>query len=221
MSIVVTEVSVPTDAFEVGTILRDHEYSIELTQFVPTGESCIPYFWVETDDAEEFERTVEADDRVDNLTALDASGTRTLYKIDWAEQPDGFLVTAADHDLLVEDAVGDEDRWRFRLRSPDRANLASFQQAVFDGDVPMYVHRIWNPETDDPYGLTETQRETLELAFAEGHFDVPRDTSLDDLGETLGVSRQSVSRRLRQGLHNLLAATLVGETPPEDPEAWN
>ncbi len=47
MSIVVTEVSIPTDSFEVGTILQDNDYHIDLTQFVPVGESCIPYFWAE------------------------------------------------------------------------------------------------------------------------------------------------------------------------------
>lgn len=214
MSIVVAEVSVPTDSFEVGTILRDHDYRIDLTQFVPVGESCIPYFWAETEDRAEFEETVEADDRVESLTALDTSDARTLYRIDWAEQPNGFLAIVADHDLLVEDAVGTEGRWRFRLRGPDHENLSSFQQALQDEGIPIHVHRIWNPEPpdDDPYGLTGIQRETLELAFAEGHFDVPRDTSLDELGEMLGVSRQSVSRRLRQGLHNLLGVTLMSET---------
>lgn len=214
MSIVVTEVSVPTDKFEVGALLQDHDYRIELTQFVPVGESCIPYFWIETEDTDAFEAAVEADDRVDSLTALDTSGTRTLFKIDWVEEPDGFLTVVADHDLLIEDAVGTEDHWRFRLRGPDRENLASFQQTLLDEGVPIYIHRIWNPEApdDDPYGLTETQRETLELAFDEGHFGVPRDTSLEELGELLGVSRQSVSRRLRYGLHNLLDATLMNET---------
>lgn len=44
MSIVVTEVSLPTGAFTVETILQDNNYRIDLTQFAPVGESCIPYF---------------------------------------------------------------------------------------------------------------------------------------------------------------------------------
>lgn len=211
MSIVVAEVSIPTDSFGVGSVLQDDDYRIDLTQFVPIGESCIPYFWVETEDKAAFEEAVEADDRVDSLSALDTSGTRTLYRIDWAEKPDGFFTIVADHDLLVEEATGTEDRWWFRLRGPDRENLASFQQALLDEDIPLHIHRIWNPEApdDDPYGLTETQRETLELAFTEGYFDVPRNSSLDDLGDQLAVSRQEVSRRVRQGVHNLLSTTLM------------
>lgn len=218
MSLVVTEVSIPTDSFEVGNVLHDTEYRIDLTQFVPVGESCIPYFWIETEETAAFEETVEADDRVASLTALDTSGSRTLYKIEWESVPDGFLAVAADHDLLVEDATGTEDRWQFRLRGPDRENLASFQQTLRDDDVPLHVHRIWNPADpgESPYGLTELQRETLELAFAEGYFDVPRNASLDDLADRLSVSRQSVSRRIRQGTHSLLSATVMSESPPSD-----
>lgn len=211
MSIVVAEVSIPTDSFAIGAILQDTEYRIDLTQFVPMGESCIPYFWVETENTVGFEESVRADDRVADLTALDASGPRTLYKIEWAEIPNGFLAIVADHDLLIEDATGSEDRWRFRLRGPNRNNLSSFQQASLDEDIPMHIHRIWNPRAPDadPYGLTDTQRETLRLAFEEGYFDVPRNASLGDLGTRLDVSRQSVSRRVRMGVRNLLATTLM------------
>jgi len=164
-----------------------------------------------TENKAEFEETVTANDRVEQLTALDTNGARTLYKIDWTEEPDGFLTTVADHDLLIEDATGTEDRWRFRLRGPDHENLASFQQALLAEDIPLQVHRLWNPEVpdDDPYELTETQRKTLELAFTEGYFDVPRNASLDELSGQLNVSRQSVSRRVRQGVHNLLSTTLM------------
>lgn len=143
-----------------------------------------------------------ADDRVANLTALDSSGKRTLYKNEWAEEPDGFLTTVADHDLLIEDATGTDDRWWFRLRGPDRENLAAFQQSLLDEGISLYIHRIWNPTVPEPnqYDLTEKQREALQLAFRDGFFDTPRKTSMEDLGEQLDISHQSVSQRLRNGL---------------------
>lgn len=217
MSIIVTEVSIPSDAFAVGNVLHGHsDILIDLTKFVPTGQSFIPYFWAETEDVTTFEECVRSDDRVESLTALDTTGNRTLYKIEWAIDVDGFITTVAAHDLLIEDARGTEDRWKFRLRGYDRENFASFQQTLLDEGIPLHVHRIWSPKApgDEPYGLTETQRETLELAFNDGYFDVPRNASLDDLGEQLDVSRQSVSRRIRQGVHNLLGSTLMDETDP-------
>lgn len=217
MSIVIVEISLPSDSFEVGSILHDHhDVRIELAQFVPIGEALIPYFWVETDDTAAFEDAVRADDRVATLTAIDETGDRTLYKIEWAEALDGFLSVVSEHGLLVESATGTDERWHFRLQGPDRDNLSSFQATLREMGIPVTVHRVWNPQVSngDRYGLTEKQRETLELAFAEGYFEVPRGMSLTGLSERLSVSHQSVSRRMRGGLRNLLDNTLMDDSNP-------
>lgn len=41
-----------------------------------------------------------------------------------------------------------------------------------------------------------------------GYFHVPRETTVDELGEELGVSSQSVSERLRRAHHNLIDGAL-------------
>lgn len=212
--IVNVEVSLSSDSFALGRILRDHEdIRVDLSQFVPLGDEFVPYVWVETEDRPAFEAAVEADDRVESLVALDSAGDRTLYRIEWADPDDTVMAAIAAHDLMIEDATGTCDRWRFRLRGPDRENLAAFQQTLLERDVPLYIHRIWQPQADggDPYGLTEKQRETLELAYREGYFGVPRRTSLQDLSEVLEVSHQSVSRRVRAGTENLIDATLMSD----------
>ena len=214
MSIVMVELTVPSDSFAIGTILQDHEdVRIELAQFVPIGEALIPYFWVETDDTPSFEEAVRADHCVGSLTALDSSGDRTLYRIDWVEPIDGFLSAVVDHGLLIESATGTDECWQFRLQGPDRENLSAFRETLRERDVPVTIRRVWNPKVtnEDRYELTTKQRETLELAFEAGYFEVPRDASLTDLGEMLDISHQSVSRRLRGGLTNLLATTLMDE----------
>ena len=56
MSVVVVELSVASDAFVMGSILRDHgDAHVELAQFVPIGETVAPYFWVDTADPDAFE----------------------------------------------------------------------------------------------------------------------------------------------------------------------
>ena len=218
-SVVVVELSVPTDAFAVGSVLHGHgggDAHVEFAEFVPIGETMAPYFWVETDNTDAFEEGVRADDRVEHLTTLDSRGSRTLYEIAWGDVDDEFLSAVADHGLVVKRAAGDADRWCFQLQGPDRGNLSSFRDALREKGVPVTIRRVWNPEVPDGnrYGLTQKQRETLELAFGAGYFEVPRGASLTDLSETLGISHQSVSRRIRGGLRNLLAHTLM-----DDPDA--
>ena len=213
MSVVVVALSVPSDAFTLGSVLHGHggDAYVELARFVPVGESFAPYFWVDAADPDAFEESVRADDRVERLTALDSRGNRTLYEIAWADVDDAFLSVVADHGLVVRRAEGDADRWRFELQGPDHENLSSLRDALRERGVSMTVDRVWNPTVadEDRYGLTEKQRSTLELAFSEGYFEIPRGAALTDLSETLDVSHQSVSRRIRSGLHNLLATTLM------------
>lgn len=212
MSIVVAELTVSADKIVLGQVLRNHQdVHIELTQFVPLGESLVPYFWAETEDVTEFEESVRADDRVGTLTRLDGGHGRHLYNIEWATEIDGFIATLTEHNLLVEKATGTPETWTFQIRGPDRGNLSSFQQELNDKDIPIEVTRVWSPDTPhaNGYGVTAKQQEALELAFSEGYFNVPRETNLSDLAERLSITRQSLSRRIGRGLHSLLENTML------------
>jgi hypothetical protein len=57
-------------------------------------------------------------------------------------------------------------------------------------------------------GLTAAQREAIRAAADRGYFKVPREVSLKELAEQLGVSEQAVSQRLRRGLGNLVAGSV-------------
>ncbi len=211
---VITEVSLPSGSFELGRVFREGtDARIELLQLVPTGGSLVPYFWVETDDATAFETTVRAHDRVDSLTVVDTGPERTLFQIEWAVERDPFLDAIVDHGLLIEAGTGTDESWRFQLRSTDRESLSAFQQTVRDHGLSVDIERVWTPSTTsmDRYGLTAKQREALQLAFTRGYFDVPRAVSLSDLGDELGITGQSFSRRLRRGESTLLSNTILEE----------
>lgn len=211
---VVTEVSLPSDSFGLGRVLQEGtDARIELLQFVPTSGSLVPYFWVETDDVTAFETAVRAHDRVDSLTVVDTGPERMLFQIEWAVERDAFLDAIVDHGLLIEEGTGTAESWRFRLRSSDRENLSAFQQTVRDHGISVDIERVWTPSTSstDQYGLTAKQREALQLAITSGYFDIPRETSLSELGDELGITGQSFSRRLRRGVSTLLSNTILEE----------
>jgi len=46
------------------------------------------------------------------------------------------------------------------------------------------------------------------LAYERGYFDTPRETSLEEIAEELGITQQSLSSRLRRGHRRLIKATL-------------
>jgi predicted DNA binding protein len=212
---VIATIAIDAADFELGKILTGYDSVVELTQFVPMDNDLVPYFWAENHDLDEFEEEVRADDCVAELTHLDGAVDRRLYEVKWTDGIDGFLTALSEHDLLVERAKGNDDEWEFRLRAHDREPLAAFQAACTDHGVTLHVREVHhNP--DDPaqpaYGITEKQQEALELAHANGYFNIPQEQSLTELAEELGISRQSFSRRLNRGLDTLLTKILRTET---------
>lgn len=55
------------------------------------------------------------------------------------------------------------------------------------------------PEQNRGFGLTTGQRDLVVAAYEAGYFDVPRETTLVELGEELEISDSAVSQRLAVG----------------------
>ena len=54
------------------------------------------------------------------------------------------------------------------------------------------------------------------LAYERGYFNSPRDVTMTELGEELGISQQAIASRLRRGIRQILGrtlATLEGDVP--------
>ena len=112
---------------------------------------------------------------------------------------------------MVERGTGTNSTWLFRLRSASRDALSEFQNDCVEKGITIEIRRVAdNP--DDPDGnrfeLTPKQHEAVLIALESGYFDVPRETSLTELAEEIGISRQAYSRRLNRGLRGLLLNTL-------------
>ncbi|WP_265110401.1 helix-turn-helix domain-containing protein [Halosolutus halophilus] len=56
--------------------------------------------------------------------------------------------------------------------------------------------------------LTQTERETFEVASNRGYYETPRDTTLDELADHFDVSKTAVSMNLRRGERKILKAAL-------------
>ena len=65
--------------------------------------------------------------------------------------------------------------------------------------------------TDERDGLlTDRQREYLTAAHRRGYFDVPRECTLAELADALGVDKSTVSVTLRRGTERVVGQFLVG-----------
>ncbi|MEA1930506.1 MAG: helix-turn-helix domain-containing protein [Euryarchaeota archaeon] len=66
--------------------------------------------------------------------------------------------------------------------------------------------------------LTERQRECLSVALGAGYFQVPRECTLADVAERLGVDKSTASKTIRRGAARVLEWFLVGQRSHTDPQ---
>ena len=214
-------IDIASEAFDLGQVFAGTDARINLSQFVPLDDQFIPFCWVDTDaidDLDRFEHEIETDPRVAAFDRLDGAAGRTLYRIEWAaafDVEDGFLTALREHDLIVERgfAMAGSDDWTLRLRALDHEALTRFQHRCVEHGIGFDVRQVIHGSTggDDPYGLTDKQREALVLAFEEGYFAVPREIDLSELAARIGISRQAYTRRLDRALRNYLTETGIAE----------
>lgn len=211
---VIARISLPAEGFELGQVFADTSAEIELSEFVAITGDPLPHFWVTNldGDIESFEATVRDNSIVGSLTRLNGLAGKVLYEIEWADGVNGLLTAIATNEIIVESASGTAEDWTFALRAHDRKSLSSFYDACLAHDVPVTMEEIHpDPEEiDEPrYGLTPKQHEAIALAFEEGYYEVPRTTSLTELGAAADISRQAFARRLKRGTRHVFANTVM------------
>jgi predicted DNA binding protein len=63
-----------------------------------------------------------------------------------------------------------------------------------------------------PSGLTERQREALEAAYRAGYFDWPRETTAEEVAETLDIAASTLTAHLRKAEATLLTELFSAES---------
>lgn len=204
------EFAVPAGEFGPGPILpAGTEVRAELERLVPSGSS-VEYVWLVGDERAAAVEALPDRPGVTAARVVDELPGRTLVRLSWDGENPVLRAVGATGGVLLG-AEGDADRWRLRLRFPDREVLGEFYErcAAEGADVSLeQVNSTGATGREDLFDLSPAQRETVLAAFERGYFEIPRETTLDALADHLGVSDQAVSERLRRGLETLLRATL-------------
>jgi hypothetical protein len=207
------EFSISTTEFRLARALSTPALRVEWLEVVPVDADDPTLFWAEDDagDFSRFERAASARDAVATLDVLADAGDRRLYRVAWASDADELLDAVRENDVVVEALGGDDERWSVRVLSPTHDDLVAFRRTCRRRAIDLTPRRVTTPKPPARRpvpDLTPTQRETLVAAYEEGYFDIPRRTTLAELGTGMGVTRQAVSDRLRRGTKALVEATL-------------
>lgn len=171
------------------------------------------YHWLTTDEFDALEAAMAADPDCDTNEHLTSVGGRRLYRTTLTE---GALDVAiyplvTEYDIGILDVTMARDGVEARIRVPSHETVATFREDCQERGVSFHLRRLYREQGDSgsTFGLTEPQREALVAALDAGYFSVPRETTLSAVAETLDISSQALSARLRRGHATLLRNTLA------------
>jgi predicted DNA binding protein len=211
--------TVPSDQFPLGSVFDQLPgVTVELERIIPAQDVVIPYFWVRGTDVDDIEDAFRHHPGVETIRLIDSVDEQYLLRVEWTLEYDGVLSTLLETGVPLLEAVGTNDQWTFDIRGDDRHDIAAFQDQCRELDIPITLtklHALTPLESETETALTDTQQEALMLAYERGYFNTPRDVTMQELGDELGISQQAVASRLRRGISAILGRTLADLRLPE------
>ncbi len=169
-------------------------------------------FLVEYADRAELEATFDEDPTVQGYDLVDWTDGTGIYYIAHTKETVLISTVVTEVNGFLVDTETEGSGWTARLLLPDREALNTIWNYATDHGMSLEIVELYGDDdagTDSSYGLTDAQTAALKTAYEEGYFGEPRDMSLDEVAEEMGLSSTAMSGRLRRGMRNLVAATLA------------
>lgn len=218
-------------AHEDGALAATLEALPELTVRIVRETSTTPsqdvyFFRFDNADADVVGPVLDDDHTVRKAAPVRAVDDQNLWGIEFAPETKLLAPEVTSNGGFVLDACSSRPNrtprgWRERWFFPDCDGVQDIwkhaRAEAFEFDV-LDLARQLGPDVErvDRDPLTEQQRTALVTAYEQGYFKEPRETSLEELAETLDLSPSAVNGRLKRGLKALIGTTLVVEEPGAD-----
>ncbi|RQG97924.1 helix-turn-helix domain-containing protein [Natrarchaeobius chitinivorans] len=210
--------TVPADQFPLGTVFAQlPNVTVELERLIPSRDVVIPYFWVRGTEAEDIEGEFADHPGVKHIQLVDSVENEYLLRVEWSLEYDDVLSVLIEADIPLIKATGTNRQWTFDIRGDTRSDVATFHSRCRELDIPVTLtelHALTPVETETEAALTDTQQEALVLAYERGYFESPREVTMEELGDELGISQQAIASRLRRGMKHILGSTLPETKKP-------
>lgn len=207
--------SVPAEQFALAETFTAHpELTFRIEKLVRSGENAVmPWLWTRNVPADELEETLREDRTVDSVELLTEHEDESLYEMKWIDNIQLILQMITNAEATVLNAVGEGNQWKLRVLYPEREKYSTTSEFCETHGVDFEVASIRDVDHSSAsrYGLTREQRDTFIEAARRGYFKIPREITLEELADEMGVSHQALSERLRRGNEALVENTLLFE----------
>ena len=199
----IAALQVPADEFALAdTFEQVSAVTFEAERIVANPDNRItPFVWALSETP--IEEALADDPSVATVTHLSTRNDERLFHMEWADDIALVLHLLREQEATILSARATHEHWQLRVHLPERERLEETLDFCQDNDLTITIERIYEMggATDADVGrhqLTEDQHEALRLATKHGYYEVPRESSADELAEALGISQSTFSERIRR-----------------------
>jgi predicted DNA binding protein len=199
----IAELQVPAEEFALAaTFSRVSDVIFEAERIVADPDNRItPFVWALSETP--VEDALAADPSVANVTHLSTRNDERLYQMEWTDDISLVLHLLREQEATILSARATHDTWQLRVHVPERERLEGMIEFCHDNDLTIAIEGIYEMggSADAEVGrhtLTEDQHEALRLATKHGYYEVPRQITVTDLADALGISQSTFSERIRR-----------------------
>lgn len=198
-------------------------WQLELRELVPSaGDALLAYVEVTGATPEDVVERALADDAVAEARVV--SSHRDSGLIEFGTTGETVIRQVTDAGANVRSAIVDDGTGRFIAEVATEADIRTLVDAITDvaPDATLVAKREVERSTetapefrqDLSEELTDRQHTVLEAAYQGGYFNWPRDSSGEDLADSLGIASSTFSQHLRAAERKLLS-TFFDDTDRE------
>lgn len=210
---VVGDFTIPAEAFALEQALSTvPEMTIEADHLAShSPREVFPFLWASGRDLERIQGALADDPSVTEVSIADETEDEALYRMVWGDSFCELIHDMVDHHAAILDASAQADQWKLRLRFSTEEMLSSFQDHFHEQGHQFEVLQLYHPTEprQRAFGLTAEQHDALMVAVNEGYFSIPRTASTEDVSETLGISANAASERIRRGTEQLIRSGIL------------
>ena len=203
------------EGYWVAEVSREFpEATFRLLSEVRTGDTAVELGEVVAEDPRVVSDAIEEHPHVVEYQRLEATDDRGLAKYETTDT--GLYDFVKESSLPPEFPVVVREGWYEIDFTGTREEFDAFREGV---EASGFEHELLSlvgagggeSEKGEPNDLlTERQREVLRTAVREGYFEVPRDCTLAELADEVGVDESTASGVLRRGEARVLKRFLTG-----------
>lgn len=208
----ICKLTMPAEEFglaETFQTVPDAQIACEPVAASSSTES-MPLIRARAPDRQALESALTSDATVAEWTRLTGGEPGWLYRIEWAARTSLVRRMLTGEGATILSAAGSGNEWSLRLLYPSRAACSEIHTICETHNLGLTVDSIRTVDSEQSthHGLTDAQHTALTQAHSMGYFKVPRDAGLDTVAETLDISHQALSERLRRAHQTLIGITI-------------